>query len=335
MNVLTRSLLLLLLGLSGRALALDPGCAPNDYATQFADVDGDGWADAIVSNQGPNGGLFVRRSDRQRFLLPAERWTEIPYWGTKGLFFADVDGDGKADAIVVNDGGITVRRSDGKRFLPNEPWTSEPYFGTIKTAFADVDGDMKADAIVVNGNGITVRRSDADGHRFKPNEPWATEPFSGSHGTYFADVDGDFKADAIALNNDTIMVRLSNGNYFLNQEVWATGPVLGSRGTVFADVGGDRRADLVIINDDKITVRRAVYLGNHLAFSTIPVDWTSDGFYGDFFTRFANVYGTSADAIAVNRDGIVVRRWNVNKFGPRENWTNDPYYGDYEPICLN
>ena len=39
-------------------------------------------------------------------------------------FFADVDGDSKADAIVVNDTGITVRRSDGTKFLPAEMWAS-------------------------------------------------------------------------------------------------------------------------------------------------------------------------------------------------------------------
>ncbi|MEG5028365.1 RICIN domain-containing protein, partial [Microcoleus sp. AT8-B1] len=40
-----------------------------------------------------------------------------------------VTGDGKADAIVVNNGGVTVRRSDGKQFLPNESWTEPGYAG--------------------------------------------------------------------------------------------------------------------------------------------------------------------------------------------------------------
>jgi hypothetical protein len=31
-----------------------------------------------------------------------------PYFGTPGTFFADVTGDGRADAIVVNDDTITV-----------------------------------------------------------------------------------------------------------------------------------------------------------------------------------------------------------------------------------
>jgi hypothetical protein len=38
-------------------------------------------------------------------------WTGVPYYGTRGTYFADVTGDGQSDAIVVNEGGVTVRRA--------------------------------------------------------------------------------------------------------------------------------------------------------------------------------------------------------------------------------
>jgi len=47
----------------------------------------------------------------------------------RGAFFADVTGDGRAGAIVINDYGVIVRRSNGNGFLPNESWTAEPYYG--------------------------------------------------------------------------------------------------------------------------------------------------------------------------------------------------------------
>src|SRR5947209_11882705 len=79
-----------------------------------------------------------------------EDWTGNPYYGSRGTFFADVDGDGRADAIVVNDDRITVRRSTGTGFGGYEDWTGNPYYGTRGTFFADVDSDGKSDAIVVN-----------------------------------------------------------------------------------------------------------------------------------------------------------------------------------------
>jgi hypothetical protein len=71
-----------------------------------------------------------------------------------GTFFVDVTGDGKADAIVVNEDTVTVRLNTGSDFGSgpgaNKDWTHGPYFGTLGTSFVDVTGDKKADAIVVN-----------------------------------------------------------------------------------------------------------------------------------------------------------------------------------------
>ncbi|HEY9705492.1 MAG TPA: pre-peptidase C-terminal domain-containing protein, partial [Allocoleopsis sp.] len=82
----------------------------------------------------------------------------------------DVDGDGKADAIVSNNDFVTVRRSNGTSFLPNERWTDIGYAGQYGSWFADVTGDGRADAIVSNTDGVYVRRSDGTG--FLPNEKW-------------------------------------------------------------------------------------------------------------------------------------------------------------------
>ena len=108
----------------------------------------------------------------------AEAWTTNPYLGVHGIFFADVDGDGKADAIVVNDDMVVVRRSTGTSFGPNEAWTTNPYFGSHGTFFADVNGDGKADAIVVNDDNVVVRLS--TGTSFGPNQFWTTNPYFGS-----------------------------------------------------------------------------------------------------------------------------------------------------------
>jgi len=114
-----------MLGLSARAMAaascthcFGPTVAwtSNPYygnrGTFFADVTGDGRADAIVVNDEsiPFGRVVVRRSDGFKF-LPNEEWTQEPFYGTRGTFFAEVTWDREADAIAVNDSGILVRPS--------------------------------------------------------------------------------------------------------------------------------------------------------------------------------------------------------------------------------
>ncbi len=171
------------------------------------------------------------------------------------VFTADVTGDGRADAIVVDPRTVTVRRSNGTGYRLNEDWTGGAYYGSRGTFFADVTGDGRADAIVVNDNKVVVRRSSGIG--FLPNEDWTGGAYYGSRGTFFADVNGDGRADAIVVNEDTVIVRRSNGNGFLPNEDWTGVAYYGSRGTFFADVTGDGRADAIVVNEDTVIVRRS------------------------------------------------------------------------------
>jgi hypothetical protein len=314
---------------SESALAqVPPGCVPSPNATQFADVTGDGKADAIAIN---TNGITVRPSNGTDF-LPKETWSSVPYYGGIGTYFADVTGDGKADAIVVNTNGIVVRPSDGNEFLPNEVWSSYPYYGSLGTYFADVTGDGKADAIVVNPSGIVVRPS--DGHEFLPNQIWSSNPYYGSMGTYFADVTGDGKSDAIVVNNTGITVRRSDGHEFLANELWlgTQGGYLPSAGcwTDFSDVNGDGRADAVFICSWGVEV--SLSTGNLFL---PPVAYTSNPYYGSVGTYFADLTGDGrADAIVVNTNNIVARLSSGSAFGPNQFWTTNPYYGNVFPTCL-
>lgn len=75
-------------------------------------------------------GITVRPSDGLHFLLP-QSWTVGPYYGTGGTFFADVTGDGVADAIAVNADKISVRPSTGEGFSSPRSWTIDPYYGNL------------------------------------------------------------------------------------------------------------------------------------------------------------------------------------------------------------
>jgi subtilisin family serine protease len=238
-----------------------------------------------------------------------------------GVHFADVTGDRRADAIVVNNGGIVVRRSNGSRFLPNEVWLSTPYFAERGNFFADVTGDGKADAIVVTDGGIVVRRS--NGSTFLPNEVWSSIPYFGQRGIFFADVTGDRMADAIVVNDGGIVVRRSNGASFLPNEVWISIPYSAERGNFFADVTGDGRADAIVVTDGGIVVRRS----NGSSFLPNEV-WSSIPYFAERGNFFADVTGDRrADAIVVTEGEVVVRRSNGSSFLSNEVWSTIPYFG--------
>lgn len=252
-----------------------------------------------------------------------ETWTTQGYYGSIGTYFADVDNDGRSDAIAVNNSNITVRRSTGTSFGGYENWTTDPYYGNIATYFADVDGDHRADAIVLNTYGVTVRRS--TGSSFGSYENWITGAYSGSIGTYFADVDGDGRADAIVVNSGGITVRRSTGSSFGAYENWTTNGFYGNVGTFFADVDGDHKADAIVVNTTGVTVRRST----GTSFGSYE-NWTTDPYYGNISTVFADVDGDGrADAVTIDTYGTFVRRSTKTSFGPYETWTSVQFTGTH------
>ena len=296
--------------------------------TFFADVDGDGRADAIAVN---DDGVYVRLSTGSGFPGPAQNWTGGPYYSLRtqnvvpsdqSVYFADVNGDGMADAIVVNDDAVYVRLSTGFGFGPAQNWTGGPYYGNRGTFFADVNGDGMADAIVVNDDAVHVRLSTGSGFP-DPAQNWTGGPYYSTRtqsvvpsdqSVYFVDVDGNGMADAIVVNNDTVTVRRSNGTQFLPNENWTGGPYYGSRGTFFADVDGNGMADAIVVNDlptnSTVTVRRS----NGTQFLPSE-DWTHGPYWGSVGNAayFVDVTGDGcADAIVVNNlptnSTVTVRR---------------------------
>jgi len=254
--------------------------------TTAADVTGDGKADAIAVGNGhglfANAGATVRVSNGSVFTYPTF-WRD-PYYGSYVTAFADVDGDGKADDIVVNSDLITVQLSTGTRFGSVSHWTQNPFYGSIGTYVADVNGDGKADAIALNNGlramtGITVRPS--TGTSFGHAQIWYGGAYYGSHGTFFADINGDGKDDVVAVNNNGVYARLSLGNSFGPNRNWAP-PFYGSHGTFIADVNGDGKADAIAVNDNSTSVR----LSNGTFFTQGRL-WGTGQCYGDITTILA------------------------------------------------
>jgi hypothetical protein len=235
----------------------------------------------------------------------AVTWTATGFAGSLGTFLADVDGDGKADAIALNSDGILVRRSSGGApLLDSQSW-SGAFTGSKATFFADVTGDGKADAIAVNASDVRVHPSTGTSFSTPTPDIWYTGGIFGDIGNDVADVNGDGKADIIALSTGGIVVGISTGSSFNQGSSWSSA-FFGGVGTFFKDVTGDRRADVIAVNATNIKVRRAPSTGSGFG---ADETWSTTGFSGSRSTLLADVTGDGlADAVAVNTDGITMRR---------------------------
>ncbi len=183
----------------------------------FADIDGDGLRDACIRGAS---GILCARFDGAAFAAPfaGPEWSDDAGWGDLKYFssvrFADVDGDGKADACARGVNGLRCALSTGTGFgaevLANwmkdaDGWNLERYHATLRVA--DVNGDGKADLCARAALG--VRCYGFEGGAFAQvlaataladSAGWSD---AGRYETIaFADVNGDGKADPCARGDE-------------------------------------------------------------------------------------------------------------------------------------
>ncbi|QLE74457.1 hypothetical protein FGW37_25215 [Streptomyces rectiverticillatus] len=186
---------------------------------RFADINGDRKADyLIIEDNGAVRAFINNGGDGQG------GWTDrgIIATGTGApaskVRFADIDGDGKADYLVVEDNGAVhawINNGGDNR----GGWTN---YGTIakgtgapssKVRFADINADRKADYLVLDDNG-TVRAwvnngGDGQGGWTDQGRVVSRTPVPGA-GIRFADIDGDGKADHLIVHDNGAIDALLN-----------------------------------------------------------------------------------------------------------------------------
>ena len=127
-------------------------------------------------------------------------------------------GDGKADAIVVQNTGMFVLASTGSQFAgPFTDWTGGAFYGNVNTLFIDVTGDGKADAVAVSSSGVWVRASNGTAFGKATNWTRNLDPFGLTTPLSqwsFGDINGDHRADAIRLFGAYVGVATSTGSEF-------------------------------------------------------------------------------------------------------------------------
>ncbi|MFN8487878.1 MAG: FG-GAP-like repeat-containing protein [Caldilineaceae bacterium] len=186
------------------------------------DMDGDGKPDLLIANFNDGTGNTVsilrNTSTAGGALSFAAKVDFTAGTGAHGVAVGDVDGDGKPDLVVANNGSlagngntISVLRntstSGNLAFAPKVDFTTGN--GPRGVVLGDLDGDGKLDVLTSNfgnsGNGNTLsalRNTSTSGNiAFAPKVDLTAN--LGSLDVVIGDIDGDGKLDAVANNFGT------------------------------------------------------------------------------------------------------------------------------------
>jgi hypothetical protein len=179
-----------------------------------------------------------------------------------GVATGDVNGDGKADAIVSNDDGddhISLLLGKGNGTFKPETRIDDPD-GPEGVVMAKLNGDARPDFAVANydGNAVQVFLQKAGGD-FKAGDPLPAGP--GSWLLRRTDLNGDGKADLVAGNYstvssaDAVSVLLGNGDGTFDAAKNYDG-CDSAGGLAVARMNADKRPDVIesCVNDGSLSI---------------------------------------------------------------------------------
>jgi hypothetical protein len=281
-----------------------------------ADVNRDGKMDILVVHQYPDGnsktalGVLLGNGDGT--------FQQVALYDTGGLYStavaaADLNGDGKADAVVTNASGVVsvlLGNGDGTFQAATTYWPGGENPAAV--AIGDVNGDGKPDLLVANyyfGNGNYSRGSIGIllGNGNGTFQPAVALDSGGQTATGIAlgDINGDGRLDVAVVNScssDTCAI--GGVSVFLGSSsgLQLVGSYSSGGSTAYSvairDVNGDGKPDLLVTNyyalDSFYDSALGVLIGNGDGTFQSPSSYHSGG------------YGFVSLALAdVDRDGIV------------------------------
>ena len=146
---------------------------------RFVDLDGDGHADALITEQD----VFTWYRSLAEEGFDAARWVSTPLDeeqgprlvfadGTQSIYLADMCGDGLTDLVRLRNGEVCYWPNVGyghfgaKVTMDNAPWFDRPdLFDQRRVRLADIDGSGTTDFVYIRGDGVQLYFNQS-GNRF-------------------------------------------------------------------------------------------------------------------------------------------------------------------------
>ena len=248
----------------------DGGCAHWTNGAAWADVNGDGFLDLVVTRGNQPLQLFINDGHGHFHDEAAARGIDNGGLIAQGAVFADYNNDGSPDLYILNDGPNRLYRNAGTGHFTDVATQAgvagDPNNISTSASWGDYNNDGFLDLYVTNHTRCPQDPAAAHAYQYLPDK------------LYRNNGDGTFTDVTSLLGNGS-----TNGAGF--QAAWF-------------DYNGDGRPDLYLAND---------YLGqapdaNHL--------WRNDGPTADGGWKFTDVSTASGTGFAMNTMGIAVGDYN-------------------------
>jgi hypothetical protein len=217
------------------------------------DLDGDGKPDIVVTNGVGAASISVYRNTSSALSISFASRVDLPVvGGPYGVTIGDLDGDGKPDIVVANNGAnqVSIYRNTS---VPGSLSFAARLDITVGStpfgvAISDLDGDGKPD-LVVNGEGpansLFVLQNNSTPGQLSFGTPIDIAYTGGGFNAVIGDFDGDGKSDiAVASSGIQVFRNLSTpGNFsFSGAQVFDGGAYVYY--IAVADLDGDGKPDL-------------------------------------------------------------------------------------------